>query len=479
MTTGDKKITDLDQATPVGSFDFVSATGSNNYKVSYSDLSEYSSIGVQSGQFTESLTISGVAVSTGSSAASSSTAGLIRWTGVPASSSAAGATGNIAYDSEYFYLNAPNTGVKVLAVASNYRTAFSLNELGDVYGCGYRASLGIGGGSSNVSSPTYITGDVTGVFTTASNFGVGFFLKDNSDVYGCGDNRTGQLGLGYTGDSAGENVNGVIQYPTNITGDVIKVAGGDTHTIFLKTNGDVYTAGGNTYGELGMGYSGDNNPNVYPIKITGDCIDIASTSEDSIFVKSNGEAYGCGSNNGGQLGVGYAGAISSPTLMTGGGVVAAHGTDNNIFLLRSDNELYGAGQNNSVLGIGGVGSDQMTFQHISGNITGVQAGKDVITAITPNGDLYAWGAGGSYQFGRGDNRDDIVYPTYLMGSITGALHTDDSSSLLTFTGNVLSAGGQSFGTCGVGNTSAQKFFVLSTGTTTYESSWARTPLYTW
>ena len=475
---GDKKITDLDRATPLGSFDFVSATGSDNYKVSYSNLAEYSSIGVQSGTFTESLTISGVAVSTGTSSPPS-TEGLIKWTGVPTSATAAGVTGSVAYDSEYFYLNAPNTGVKVLAGASNYRAAYFLNELGDVYGCGFGTSLGLGGGYASVLSPTYITGDVTGVFTTMNFFGNGFFLKDNSDVYGCGENSTGQLGLGYTGVSAGENVNGVIPYPTNITGDVIKVAGGDKHTVFLKSNGDVYTAGGNTYGQLGMGYSGDDNPNLYPIKITGDCIDVGANYSSSILVKSNGEAYGCGRNHEGSIGLGPDSSFASPTLITGGGIVSAYGTDHNTFLLRSDNEVYGAGDTD-LLGIGDLGYGfRSTFQHITGNVRSFQAGPTVVTAITPNGDLHAWGNGGNYQFGRGDNRDDLYYPTYLMGSITGALHTYDSTSLLTFTGNALSAGYQSFGSCGVGNTSSQKFFVLSTGTTTYESSWRRTPISTW
>ena len=462
---GDKKITDLNRATPLGSFDFISATGSDNYKVSYSNLAEYSSIAVQSGTFTESLTISGVAVSTG--AAAPSTEGLIKWSDAPASSTSAGSTGDVAYDVDYFYLNAPNTGVKVVAAGSNYRNVFFLNELGDLYGCGYSVGLGIGGSSD---TPTFVTGDVTGVFSSVNLFGNSFFLKSNNDVYGCGNNETGQLGLGYTGVHR--------QYPTEITGDIIKVAGGNWHTVFLKSNGDVYTAGGNTDGQLGMGYSGDDNPNLYPIKITGDCIDVSASYASSIFVKSNGVAYGCGDNSDGCLGLGHQGSVSSPTVITGGGVSGAYGADGNVFLLRSDNELYGAGRG-TTLGIGDSYHDKETFQHISGNITSFQAGGNgAKAAITPNGDLYAWGRGGNYLFGGGNN-DDLYYPTYLRGSVTGTAQAMDSTSLITFTGDVLSAGDQYFGTCGVGNTSTQKFFVLSTGTTTYESSWRRTPISTW
>ena len=60
-----KKITDLNPSIPKDGYAFVAATGTENFRISYSDIAEYSSIGVKSGSFLESLTISGVPVSTG------------------------------------------------------------------------------------------------------------------------------------------------------------------------------------------------------------------------------------------------------------------------------------------------------------------------------------------------------------------------------------------------------------------------------
>jgi len=60
-----KKITDLNPSIPKNGYAFVAATGAENFRVSYSDLSEYSSIGTKSGSFTQSLTISGETVLTG------------------------------------------------------------------------------------------------------------------------------------------------------------------------------------------------------------------------------------------------------------------------------------------------------------------------------------------------------------------------------------------------------------------------------
>jgi hypothetical protein len=60
-----KKITELNPSLPKDGYAFVAATGTENFRVSYSDLAEHSSIGVKSGSFLDSLTISGVPVSTG------------------------------------------------------------------------------------------------------------------------------------------------------------------------------------------------------------------------------------------------------------------------------------------------------------------------------------------------------------------------------------------------------------------------------
>lgn len=94
-----KKITELTASLPSGPFDFAVASGVENYKISYSDLSEYSSIGTKSGNFTEALTIKGVPVTTGT--IEPGTAAGLRWSGVPASSSSPGESGNVAFTERY------------------------------------------------------------------------------------------------------------------------------------------------------------------------------------------------------------------------------------------------------------------------------------------------------------------------------------------------------------------------------------------
>ena len=57
-----KKITDLPSSIPSGGFNFIAATGApsnSNYRVTYVDIAEYSSIDTKTGQFTDSLSLSG------------------------------------------------------------------------------------------------------------------------------------------------------------------------------------------------------------------------------------------------------------------------------------------------------------------------------------------------------------------------------------------------------------------------------------
>ena len=105
LMADNKKITEFPRATPSGGFELVAATGTHNYKVSYDDFAEYSSINTKSGTFLDTLTVGGVAARTGDSGGGDVTAeGFWRWSGAPASSSSPGSTGDIAFDEDYFYI---------------------------------------------------------------------------------------------------------------------------------------------------------------------------------------------------------------------------------------------------------------------------------------------------------------------------------------------------------------------------------------
>ena len=135
----------------------------------------------------------------------------------------------------------------------------------------------------------------------AANF-FAFFLASNGDVYAHGVNTWGCLGLGNTNNFLG--LTKVDYFTTNnIRITDIKIS--SYSTAFLADNGDVYTTGWGTYGQLGLGDKLTTRTptkiqyfttyNITIVKICGDM-----TYQTIYYLASNGDLYASGNhyNNG-------------------------------------------------------------------------------------------------------------------------------------------------------------------------------------
>ena len=121
-----------------------------------------------------------------------------------------------------------------------------------------------------------------------------FIIKNNGEVYSCGRNSQGQLGLGDTSNKSTFT-------KVNIT-DVKDVICGHYYTFIIKNNGEVYSCGRNNYGQLGLGNTADKNT-FTKVNIT-DVKDVICGHYHAFIIKNNGGVYGCGRNYYGQLGLG-------------------------------------------------------------------------------------------------------------------------------------------------------------------------------
>lgn len=194
----------------------------------------------------------------------------------------------------------------------------------------------------------------------------------------------------------------------------------------LTSDGKVYAAGYNGYGQLGVGDTTNRREFVRleyfvtagltPVNIF--CSVDRYNYYDRLYVLcSNGALYACGYNGNGELGVGDTSNRSTPTLISGSisnitkVVAAAYYT----FLLTTTGTLYATGYNNwGTLGLGDT-TTRSAFTLVS-SMTGVADiqvydGRDNTTnwsaatcAIvrTTSGDLYATGYNGYGQLGLGD-----------------------------------------------------------------------------
>ena len=123
------------------------------------------------------------------------------------------------------------------------------------------------------------------------------FLDHDGYVFCYGDNDCGQLGL--TND---EFANRNPQIPAKITSlhNIISVSTGLYHSLFLDSNGNVFSCGYNRFGQLGHD---EYTPIPTLIQNLHNIIAISAGSRHSVCLDHEGKAWSFGSNKYGQLGL--------------------------------------------------------------------------------------------------------------------------------------------------------------------------------
>jgi len=191
-------------------------------------------------------------------------------------------------------VNAPNS---VIAIASGSRHCLFLKTNGTVWACGENSDGCLGDGT-NIT--TYASNPVQVIINSVSRIACGnyhsLFLKTDSTVWACGANYDGQLGNGTTVTN---------NTPTQVSAltQVTAMSAGLFHSLFLRTDSTVWACGYNAKGQLGDGTNMQRNTPVQLTSLSG-IIDIAAGREHSLFLKSDGTVWACGDNFTGQLGQG-------------------------------------------------------------------------------------------------------------------------------------------------------------------------------
>lgn len=198
------------------------------------------------------------------------------------------------YDTKYIpkRITAFNNVIQI-ACGENYTACVtSFGELW-TFGCNSAGQLG-NGKITNQNKPQLVENNIISV---ACGYDHTLCITNENKVLGTGDNRTGNpLGL-----DEKKIYKKFTELP--ILTDIQKVACLKQSSIFLDKNGNVYVCGNNNYGQLGLERKSVNES--YPItKLSDveDVISIACGQFHSLFLKSDGTVYSCGYNLNGQLG---------------------------------------------------------------------------------------------------------------------------------------------------------------------------------
>lgn len=138
------------------------------------------------------------------------------------------------------------------------------------------------------------------------------FFTAGDRVFSTGLNNHGQLGVGDT-----ENRYLLTHVPTLDNQGAIAGSGGEHFSIVRTSNGDLFSFGRGSYGQLGLGDLDNRN---IPTKIQAlahkQAIHITCGVSHALAIFSDGDVMAWGDNDSGQLGIGREGLETTPQLVT-------------------------------------------------------------------------------------------------------------------------------------------------------------------
>jgi alpha-tubulin suppressor-like RCC1 family protein len=137
----------------------------------------------------------------------------------------------------------------VAAVAAGNQHSLFIKSDGSLWGMGYNFNGQLGDGSTiNRSNPVQIV--ASNVVAVGAGGGHTLFVLSDGSLWGMGDDHLGQLGLRLSGPLG----NQFVQTPVQIAAsNVVAVAAGSIHSLFLKSDGSLWGMGYNGFGQLGLG----------------------------------------------------------------------------------------------------------------------------------------------------------------------------------------------------------------------------------
>jgi alpha-tubulin suppressor-like RCC1 family protein len=249
------------------------------------------------------------------------------------------------------------------------------------------------------------------------------FLKSDGSLWTMGDNDDGELGDGtYNQANLPEQI---------VASNITAIAAGVFHSLFLKSDGSLWTMGDNSYGELGDGTTDNDNYNTnLPEQIVASNVTaIAAGVFHSLFLKSDGSLWVMGNNGYGQLGDGTYNTTNLPEQIVASNVTAiAAGRYHSLFL-KSDGSLWAMGYNASgQLGDGTYNQINLPEQIVAGS--SVPPGYNQISGqLLGTGDMqlsFVGIAGANYAL----DRSFSLAPPNWVPQLTNAT---DAGGVLVFT----------------------------------------------
>ena len=337
---------------------------------------------------------------------------------------------------EYNFTNKVTEDITIYAVwekeavkqmALGYKHTLLLTNTNKLYASGNNlyGQLGLGNKNdqktlSEINSDNYNNKTIAKIYAGGSH---SFILTEDGEVYAFGNNKNGQLGLNDTNERL---------LPTKIDSThygnkkITQISAGSLHSLILTEDGEVYAFGNNKKGQLGLN---DTEERLVPTKIDSNyygnkkITQISTGDSHSLILTEDGEVYAFGYNGKGQLGLNNKTDRLVPTKID-----STHYGNKKIaqifagslhsFVLTEDGEIYAFGLN----GNGQLGLNDKTDRLVPTKIDSTHYGNKKITQIslgglhslilTEDGETYAFGYNKKGQLGLGYVEEYLI-PTKI------------------------------------------------------------------
>jgi alpha-tubulin suppressor-like RCC1 family protein len=263
---------------------------------------------------------------------------------------------------------------------------------------------------ANVNFPGEIQHISAGRFQTA-------LLTVNGEYWAAGTKSNGALGNG-SGDRERQF--------ERVASDIVSVAAGQNYVLLVKRGGSMLIAGEGAYGKLGTGRE-DNEPKlrVNSMVSSDNAMVFAGKTHHSMVLKKDGRLLSAGFNSSGQLGQGH--TKSSQTYFAAvidegdneiTGVAFVSLGENHSMILKNDGTLWAAGRNQeSQLGIISTANQSRAVKVMEG-VAYVAAGYTHTLAVKEDGTLWAAGSNSDGQLGRPGRESNKVWTEIDISKIT-------------------------------------------------------------
>jgi alpha-tubulin suppressor-like RCC1 family protein len=229
--------------------------------------------------------------------------------------------------------------------------------------------------------------------------------------------------------------------------------------------GTTFAWGSNNFGELGLGFSSDSVPEPEPVTL-GPAIAAAAGDYNSFAVLADGTVWGWGMNSAGALGDGGSSQQHSPVQAVGvtNAVAVAAGAAHTLALL-ADGTLWAWGGNwDGMLGDGTTDNSMPKAVPGLTDVVQTAAGRESSFALTGDGTLYAWGNNRHGQLGTGDFERRLV-PTPVLSGVRAISAGHYFVLVLKTDGTVWGVGNNDYGQLGIGAQTPAKTDFVQAGIT--------------